>query len=279
MGALITVAQIAPKSCHIRALRVQGMLQRLETTHHLTRPLSPIPVSGERYALPPAFVDGLSFLRPLVQPRGNRSDTSVNLLGGKLYLLTNLLIVEYDAGTIHLRNWWFRPDAIRILESFDEPPAEVFQDEHNLCFRWSDGQELVVVDRHPMWPSSTHRRWVDEAFSRFWRFDQGTVITDVTRRELRNHFGEKLNLPDIFIDGQTVAGWLGAYRAQHCIPLPTNATRVMRFDRKAFLDMIRVADEIDFSVSPVCFRHARGRGLLVERTATTVRPKMDLSDE
>ena len=113
-----------------------------------------------------------------------------------------------------------------------------------------------------MFPDSTHRRWVDEAFSRFWRFDQGTVITDGTRRELRKHFGEKLNLPDIFIDGQTVAGWFGAYLGQHCIPLPTNASRVMRFDRKAFLDMIRVADEIDFSVSPVCFRHARGRASL-----------------
>lgn len=255
------------------------MLQRLETTHHLTHPLSPIPASGERYALPPAFVDGLSFLRPLVKPKGRRSDTNVNLLSGKLYLLTNLLIVEYDAGNLALPDWWFSPDAISILRAFGTAPCDARVDGSNLHFCWPDGQECLVHLRDPMFPSSTHRRMVDEAFSRFWRFEQGIEITDGTRRELRRHFGEKLNLPDIFIDRQTVAGWFGAYRGQHCIPLPTNATRVMRFDRKAFLDMIRVADEIDFSVSPVCFRHARGRGLLVERTATMVQPTMDLSDE
>ena len=255
------------------------MLQRLETTHRLTHPLSPIPASGKRYALPPAFVDGLSFLRPLLKAKGSWSDTHVNLLDGRLYLLTNLLIVEYDAGSLGLPDWWFSPDAISILRAFGTAPSEAHVDVHKLYFRWQDGKEFLLQLRNLMWPSSTHRRMVDEAFRRFWRFDQGTVITDGTRRELRKHFGEKLNLPDIFIDGQTVAGWFGAYRGQHCIPLPTNASRVMRFNRKAFLDMIRVADEIDFSVSPVCFRHARGRGLLVERTATMVQPTMDLSDE
>ena len=255
------------------------MLQRLETTHSLTHPLSPIPASGERYALPPAFVDGLAFLRPLLKSKGNRSDKSVNLLGGKLYLLTNLLIVEYDAGILDLPDWWFSSDAISILRSFGTAPSEARVDAHKLYFRWKDGQECLVQLRNLLWPGSTQRRMVDEAFSRFWRFAQGTVITDGTRRELRKHFGEKLILPDIFIDGQAVAGWLGANGSQHCFPFLTNATRVMRFDRKAFLDMIHVADEIDFSVSPVCFRHARGRGLLVERTATMVQPEMDLSDE
>ena len=56
-------------------------------------------------------------------------------------------------------------------------------------------------------------------------------------------------------------------------------SRLMRFDREAFLKMIRVADEIDFAVLPVCFRHAHGRGLLIERTATTDSPDMGLSDE
>ena len=254
-------------------------MQRLKIVNPISRPILPIPAKGQRYELPRDFVDGLAFLKPLVQRRGTRVDTQVNLLGGKLYILNNSLIVEYDAGGIGFRDWWFTPDVIRILEGFDEPPTEVFHDCDNLCFRWSDGQELLVIGRNVFTPGHQQQRMVDEAFSRFWRFDQGTVITDGARRELRKDFNEKLYLADIFIDGQTVAGWFGAYRGQRCIPFATNTSRVMRFDRKAFLDMIRVADEIDFSVSPVCFRHAHGRGLLVERTATMVQPNMDLSDE
>ena len=70
-----TVAQIVPKYCHIRALSTEGMLQRLETQPPYGHPLVPIPVSGERYALPPGFVNGLAFLRPLLPRRGDWFDT------------------------------------------------------------------------------------------------------------------------------------------------------------------------------------------------------------
>lgn len=66
---------------------------------------------------------------------------------------------------------------------------------------------------------------------------------------------------------------------QSCDAFPNNATRIMRFDRQAFLNTIRVADGIDFTVSPVCFRHAHGRGLLIERTSTLDNPNFDLSDD
>jgi hypothetical protein len=65
-------------------------------------PVSPIPATGDRYALPADFVNGLAFLRPLLPKKGRSFETDVNLIGGKLYLLTTKLIVEYDAGAMVL---------------------------------------------------------------------------------------------------------------------------------------------------------------------------------
>jgi len=259
------------------------MLQRLETSHHLTHPRSPIPASGERYALPPAFVDGLSFLRPLLRTKGDWFDTHVNLLDGRLYLLTNLLIVEYDTGSLDLPDWWFSPDVIRTLEAFGAPPTEVFVQGNDFHFRWHDGQEFVARPFQHLMPGSTHRRMADQAFSHFQHSDQGVAVTDDMRRHLRKLIDHKKLARDIFINGQSVASRMStdgkSWTLENSDPLPTNATRVMRFDRKAFLNMIRVADEIDFSVSPVCFRHAHGRGLLIERTATSDTPDFEVSDD
>lgn len=240
-------------------------------------------MSGERYALPCAFVDGLAFLRPLLKSKGDRYETEVNLLGGKLYVLTTQLVVEFDAGSLGLRDWWFAPELIQIMEAFKASPVEVFDHDGNLCFRWEDGQEFVAHLLHPLRPGSTYQRMADQAFGYFRPFDHGIAITDETRRYLRKHVGDKKLASDVFIDGQSVASWMssdGKSKTSECLdPFPVNSTRVMRFDRQAFLNMIRVADEIDFSVSPVCFRHGHGRGLLIERTATSDTPNFGVSDD
>lgn len=129
------------------------MLQTFTNTRPYAQPLSPIPVSGERYALPPDFVDGLAFLRPLLPRKGNWFDTQVNVLGGKLYLLTNKLVVDYDVGRLALPNRWFAPDVIRVLEAFGAPPSEVFDSRGDLCFRWLDGQEFFARPSNTLLPS------------------------------------------------------------------------------------------------------------------------------
>lgn len=257
------------------------MNQRLRIDMDYSRPVSPIPATGDRYALPADFVNGLAFLRPLLPKKGQLFETVVSLIGGKLYLLTNKLIVEYDAGRIDLPPWCFNPREIAILEAFGAPPAEVSIAKSDLCFRWADGQELLVHNtrRGRLEPRDRHLRLTEDLFRRFWRFTDGTLITDDTRRTLRKRFGGKEMAPDIFIDGQQIAGRYGENGAEDLYPFPTNAPRLMRFDREAFLNMIRLADEIDFSMSPVCFCHAHGRGLLIERTATTDHPDMGPSDE
>lgn len=262
------------------------MNQRLRINMDYSSPVSPIPATGDRYALPADFVNGLAFLRPLLPKKGGLFEKVVNLIGGKLYLLTNKLIVEYDAGQIDVPPWCFNPHEIAILEAFEAPPAEVSIAEPNLYFRWADGQELLVHNKSWLnvsgWrlvPRDHHLTLTADLFRHFWRFTEGTPITDDARRALRKRFGGKEMAPDIFIDGQQIAGRFGENGAEDLFPFPANAARLMRFDREAFLKMIRVADEIDFSVSPVCFRHAHGRGLLIERTATTDHPNMGLSDE
>lgn len=277
------------------------MNQRLQINMDYSSPVSPIPAHGDRYALPADFVNGLAFLRPLLPKKGRSFETDVNLIGGKLYLLTTKLIVECDAGGIDLPPWCFGPREIAILEAFKAPPAEVSIAEPDLCFRWADGQELLVHNKSGwrLVPQDHHIRLTEDLFRRFWRFTEGTPIAADARRALRKRFGGKEMAPDIFIDGQQIAGRFGGKPrhpdiiidktqvagrppikgSEDLYPFPTNAHRLMRFDREAFLNMIRVADEIDFSVSPVCFRHAHGRGLLIERTVTTDHPDMGLSDE
>lgn len=132
-------------------------------------------------------------------------------------------------------------------------------------------------------PSSDHQRVVEESFDRFWCFNKGTEITEETRRYVRKLITHKKLAADIFIDGQEVASRMSSdgssWTFESTDPFPTNATRIMRFDRVAFLNMIRVADEIDFTASPVCFRHAHGRGLLIERSATLDNPDFGQFDE
>ncbi|MCE8526867.1 hypothetical protein KBY23_16435 [Ruegeria pomeroyi] len=258
------------------------MLQRLENTRPYSHPFSPIPVGDACYELPTDFVNGLAFLRPIVSAKGRSYETQVNLLGGRLYALTTKLIVEYDAGQVNLPNWWFSPGQIPILDAFGSPPAEVFVDGGDLCFRWPDGQECLLHGRR-LWPSDSHEQMAKDAFARFWRFDQGTEVTDEIRRSLRKKIGEKRLAPDIFLNGESLASRMSSngknWTFESSDPFPTNAGRTMRFDRQAFLKMIRVADEIDFSTSPVCFRHAHGRGMLVERTATSDTPDFGPFDD
>jgi|GEM_PF-2528471 len=259
------------------------MLQTLTNTRPYAQPLSPIKVKGDSYALPADFMSGLTFLRPLLSRRGNWFDTHVNLLGGKLYAVTNQLIVEYTPDSVELPNRLFSSKMIRTLEAFQTPPREVFSDGIEFHFRWDDGQELSMRQLHSPLPGSNHQRVAEESFSRFWSFNEGTKITAETRRYLRKLINHKKLAADIFINGQSIASRMSSngnnWTLESTDPFPTNATRIMRFDRQAFLNMIGVADEVDFSVSPVCFRHAHGRGLLIERTSTLDNPDFGSLDD
>lgn len=252
------------------------MLQALTNTRPYAQPLSSIEVNGDRYALPGDFVSGIAFLRPILPRHGGWFHTQVCLLGGKLYSATNQLIVEYEPGESVLPNRWFDAKMIRTLEAFHTPPTELFSDGSEHHFRWDDGQELYMRQLHSLLPSDVHQRLVEESFSRFWRFNKGTKITEETRRYVKKLITYKKLAADIFIDGRVVASRMSSdgdsWTFESTDPFPTNATRIMRFDRIAFLNMIRVADEIDFTASPVCFRHAHGRGLLIERAATLDNP-------
>lgn len=279
----MTVAQIASKSCHIAPLCLESMLQRFENKRPYSHPLSPIPASNDRYELPADFVNALAFLRPIVPAKGRRYETHVNLLGGKLYVLTTKLIVEYDLGKLNFPNWWLSTKTILILGAFETSPTEVFVDGGDLCFRWPDGQECLFHQRQHMRPSDTHERMAEDAFACFWRFDRGTEVTDEMRSSLYTKIGERKLAPDIFINGDSLASRMSSngknWTFESSDPFPNNATRTMRFDRQAFLNMIQVADEIDFSTSPVCFRHKCGRGMLVERTAALETPYFGQLDD
>lgn len=259
------------------------MLQTFENTRPHSQPLSPIEAKGERYALPPDFVSGLAFLRPFVQRRGDLIENWVHALGGKLYVITNNLVIDYEIGKTDLSHVGFGIHAIRVLEAFETPPSEVVYEFEKLHFRWSDGQEFYIngsggfMNHRPIYPSSeAHEQAVNDVFERFLRFNDRYELTDEMRKDiLRMHRGgaAKKNFwpdKDIFVNGEAMASRASSakntWTSQTTTSFENNAQRIMRFDRHAFLAMIRVAREINFATSPVCFLHEHGRGMLIERT-------------
>ena len=253
------------------------MLQTLTNTRPYAQPLSPIEVKGDRYALPANFVSGLAFLRPFIQRRGDIIEQWVHLLGGKLYVITNNLVIDYEIGSPDLPHVSFSPHAIRVLEAFAAEPSGVVYEFERLLFRWSDGQEFYIngsggfLNHRPIYPSSQiHEQLANDAFERFLQFNDCVVLTDDARKNLRRmHSGSKAD-KDIYLNDQSVLSRMNSdgtsWTSETVTPFESGAERMMRFDRKAFLAMIKVAHEVSFSSSPVCFRHEHGRGMLIERT-------------
>lgn len=273
------------------------MLQTFENTRPYAQPLASIKAVGDWYSMPPDFVEGLVFLKRFLR-RPTRPETlietAVHLLDGTLYALTNSLIVEYEVGETSIPDLSFGPTGINTLGAFATAPSEIvikFDDVSEFLFSWTDGQRLssdtswnsvalnpVSVGRR------AYRRVAKDAFDRFWRFHQGVALDDETRTAVMQMHGGTNLANDIFVNGRGVVSRMSSDRerkvwtSQTHSSCASNAERTMRFERKAFLDMIRVADEIDFSVSPVCFRHPHGRGMLIERTLGSDTPEFEVSD-
>ena len=139
----------------------------------------------------------------------------------------------------------------------------------HLHFIWSNEQRLRVAKPGSCFSTSAGRR-AAEAFGHCWNFEHGIKIGDETRKILRGNHGGAKPVDDAFVNGEFFHTHLqdkeGKLSSERVTLFECNAGRLMRFDRTAFLDMMKVANEIDFSTSPVCFKHPNGRGLLVERT-------------
>ncbi|SMO77369.1 hypothetical protein [Ruegeria faecimaris] len=258
------------------------MLQTFTDTRPYSQPLSPLSVDGERYALPVDFVDGLAFLRPFVKRRCKMIENFVHILSGKLYIVTNNLVIDYDIGSTDLPNACLGPNEIRILEAFETPPVEVIFDSKMFHFHWEDGQQFYFGGSGASCvylSSETHERAANDAFDRFLRFNDSVAITDAVKREIRRMHGGPKMAKDIFLNERAILSRMSSdgetWTSVFTTPFENNADRVMRFDRQAFLGMIKIASEINFATSPVCFRHQHGRGMLVELTTGSDLPDFE----
>lgn len=252
------------------------MAQASIRTASYAQPYTPIKIDGDKYSVPDGLVDGLRFLKRFLRRVGGVAENEIHLVENKLFALTNNLIVDYEIGQSDLSYMSFYPEIVQPLEAFETPPDFVTNDGNKLNFQWSDGQELYfkkAVQRRDI------RDQARNAFDRFWSFNTGVRIEDETRKTVLKRHAGPLPSHDVFIDGSEIASRVSSDRktwtSQEFTPFDSNTDRLMRFERKAFLDMLRVADEIDFSCSPVCFLHAHGRGMLVERTIGSDIPEFD----
>jgi hypothetical protein len=242
------------------------MLRTFENTRPYAQPLAAISLSGECCALPPGFVEGLDFLCPFTDSKHHIMQW-VHLLDGKLYEASNSLIVEYEIGTCDIEDTSFQPKMCRILAGFATPPEGVVIGIGALLFKWADGQELFVDRSGRIFTFNEQvKNMFVGAFKLHWTFGEGTVIDDCARKGLKRCLDGGGEGRDLYLDGHAVLTRNATRRAETEVGFSSNAKGLLRLDRKAFLAMIKVATEIDFTTSPVCFRHAHGRGMLVRRT-------------
>lgn len=215
---------------------------------------------GQRFALPPNFVQGLAFLRPFT--------AWVQLIDGRLYAASNSLIVEYEIGACDFGNMSFSGKICRILAGFATAPEGIVIRRAKTLFTWTDGQDLFVDTSNQFWTpiSWGSDRIIADTFKQHWTFGVGTAIDDETRKSLRRMFHGGGTGRDVFLDGQAVLSRNPTRTVETEATFPANTEGLIRFDRKPFLAMLKVATEIDFAASPLCFRHAHGRGMVVRRT-------------
>ncbi|MEP1768208.1 MAG: hypothetical protein ABJJ53_16400 [Sulfitobacter sp.] len=263
------------------------MLQTLVNTMPYAQPLSSIPTEGERVALPAKLFDGLVCLAPFVKRSGDQVEKWVHLINGKFYVVTNSLILEFAFGDNALPNLMFDPDIIRTLAAFDTAPQELVIGDNTFLFEWADGQELFMQGdaiSGPVWfggskPMSDARA---ETVDKYWSFDDGKPVDDTARKTLRRALSAPKLHKDVYLTRKGLISRMRAlkdvdgYTSEHLEPFETNATRMMRFELQAFARMIKVATQIDFQSSPVCFLHEGGRGLLVERSLGSDTPDVEV---
>lgn len=117
-----------------------------------------------------------------------------------------------------------------------------------------------------------------------WQFQSGNPIDDEAREEFRRTFRTTKLHKDVYVFPRGMIARIysdkaKSFSSEHLVDFETNATRLMRFERRAFAQMMKIASQIDFQCSPVCFRHAGGRGLLVERTLGSDVPDLEVWDD
>lgn len=120
------------------------VLQTFTNTRPYSQPFSTAPVEGDRFDLPQDFVEGLSFLASFVKRSGDPVETWVHLIGGKLYVITNSLILEFGISENDLPDLKLSLSVIRALEAFGAPPDALSINGEQYLFTWADGQELFV---------------------------------------------------------------------------------------------------------------------------------------
>lgn len=269
------------------------MLIRFNDSGSYEQPLEPVEVSGQRYVLPSDFVDGLSFLRRFVTKGAvfpihhgsvwvtdwNFVESRVHIVDGTLYLLTNNLIVSYEIGECDMPNFSFDVRAIRTIEAFGAPPSNVVID-RCAVFQWENGQE-VRMEASRAYDSLGGSGLTDRvvgALDKYWRnFSNGVTLTDEERTDIRKraHGTQAVFLrPEGMLACSSRDGEDWTYIAGR--KFATGLKGSKRVHSKAFSAMMQIADEIAFDTNPICFRHAHGRGILVENTLGSNVPNFDV---
>lgn len=265
------------------------MLQRWTNTRPYAQPVQPLVQAGERYTLPENLVCGLTLLMPFVKRKGNPVELWVHLIDGKLFVITNSLILDFEIAATALPDLKFSAHAIRVLAAFGTGPTHLAMDDDTFLWEWQNGQQLQMSCTYggPIWfgdhkPTNNARA---SAIDTYWRSNDGLVVHEKTRKTLRRSLSASKLHRDVYVSSGCVVSRMKNLKGSnddtyvHIDDFENNAFRTMRFDRQAFLSMIKVASEIDFTCSPVCFRHENGRGLLVEKTLGSDIPDLEFSDD
>ncbi|MEZ5912953.1 MAG: hypothetical protein R3D84_12660 [Paracoccaceae bacterium] len=187
-----------------------------------SQPLPPKRASGKRPVS--ELAKGMSYMRRFTNRRGEVMERDVLPYKGRLYVITNSLLIDYE-----LRD----PPASTII------PAN----------RDFTGVNTAIIEAL-------------ESFGRYWRdFDKG-VKPAPHLRKLPLKLSHGVIADDIYMNADTVVERSGRdgkeWPFETRYEFASGAPRTMRFDRKAFVQVMKVATEINFQSDPVCFHYKHG---------------------
>lgn len=86
--------------------------------------------------------------------KGNPVEEWVHLINGKLLVVTNSLIVDYEISAETLLDLKFDAKVIRALSAFGSAPSYLINDQEDFCQKWDDGQRFFISRKgalKPIW--------------------------------------------------------------------------------------------------------------------------------
>ena len=210
------------------------------------------------HRLPDRFLEGIELLAKFAGkvkdlPGGQFADRRqvqegeyiffVHVRGAKALATDNATLIEFDLGSSAHLDFSLNAKHIRALKAFGTSPESCGDTSHfGIAFKWPSGNIVTLKNRHRFQKPRTD--YLDQ-----WGWDNFHAVSDHWRNQIIGHFSFRPTAGETGILHITPSGFssglLDNDPAQK-LSVPTHCQVNLQFQKKRFLDVIKVASEIKF---------------------------------